>query len=242
MRHLGSIVLSPVLAAIVYIAAGVGMVKLSMNSVVVASGRDTDWQDIGIGVAVLVLAGAVYALLSLIRWSPLGPFLAAICYVGITAWAAIDPDGVVDLLGNSVFGVPGAAEAPLTGLALLLAMPLFATIFSPRRWRGRDKVATAGAYSNPYTPPTYPKPDSAAPAYSPFGGTPSSSASPVSPTPSSAPSSPAFGASPSYGATPGFGSPSPFDADRTVAQPFGARDDTTVVDPPGGRDPFRPNG
>ena len=179
MRHLGSIALAIVLTPLIYILAGVGEIKFATNSAMTAAGRGTDWTAIGIGVGGLVIAGGLFALLAMARISPLGPVLAALALIGVEVWAVLDQDSLIKLVGHSVFGVSGAAEAPLSGLALLLAVPLVITICSPRRWRSRDKVdvatyvpATAPDAAPTYATegladPTYPAPTSAAPTYMP---------------------------------------------------------------------------
>jgi hypothetical protein len=144
MRHLGSIVLSVIFAPVIYVLTGYGMVRLEA-----AQGLQTNWTDAGIGGGALVVAGALYAILVLARLSPLGPLIAALLYLGIQTWALVtDQAKIMSTLGNSVLGIHGAAEAPLPGgVTLLLAIPLLATIFSPRRWRGKDKLAVADGYA-----------------------------------------------------------------------------------------------
>jgi hypothetical protein len=158
MRHLGSIVLSIVLAPIIYILGGIGLIRLSLNSASVLSGSGTNWTDVGIGAGAIVVAGALYAILVLTKLSPLGPVLVALIYILVQLAALFDASRVQSTFGNSVFGTPNAAEAPLTGLALLLAVPLLATIFSPRRWRGKDKPAAVGTYAPPVGQSTYAQP------------------------------------------------------------------------------------
>ncbi len=178
MRHLGSIVLAIVLTPLIYVLAGVGEVKFATNGMKTAAGQGTDWNAVGIGVAAIVIAGGLFAWLVMARFSPLGPFIAALALVGITVWAVWKQANLFKLLGHSVFGIQGAAEAPLSGLALLLAVPLVITIVSPRRWRGKEKVAET--YESPvpgsaaptygdadFGQPTYPVPSSAAPTYVP---------------------------------------------------------------------------
>jgi hypothetical protein len=194
MRHLGSIVLSIILAPLIYVLAGVGEIKLATNGALDAAGRGTNWADVGIGAGAIVVAGALLAVLVMARLSPLGPVIASLLYIAISAWAVLDQSSIVKTLGHSVFGISDAAEAPLTGLALLLAIPLLATIFSPRRWRGRDEIVdaphvepnAAPTYTDiadpTYGQPAYPVPTSAAPAYE---ATPHASA-PLQTTPETA--------------------------------------------------------
>ncbi len=160
MRHLGSIVLAIVFAPLIYLLAGVGQVKFVTGT----SGSSTDWTAVGIGIAALVAAGLLYTLLVMVRLSPLGPVVAAGLFIGVELWAVFDRAGLVNLIGSSTLGVSGAQEAPLTGLALVLAIPLLITIVSPRRWRGRDKVVPV--YGG--AAPTYGTTESAAPTYAPI--------------------------------------------------------------------------
>jgi hypothetical protein len=184
MRHLGSIALAIVLTPLLYVLAGVGEIKFATNGAKIAAGQGTDWTAIGIGAAAIVIAGGLFALLVMARISPLGPVIAALALIGVTVWAVLKQASLIKLLGHSVFGINGAAEAPLSGLALLLAVPLVITIASPRRWRSKDKVAVA-TYDTAVPPtevpptaaptygdgdfeqPTYPVPTSAAPTYVP---------------------------------------------------------------------------
>jgi hypothetical protein len=163
MRHLGSIFLSIVSAAIIYVLTGVGVVKFATNGGAVDAGQSTNWNDVGVGVAALVIAGLLYAVLMMAPISPLGPIAAALLFIGAQVWALFDQDGIIKLLGHSVFGVDGAQEVPLTGVAVLLAVPLLATIVSPRRWRGKDKVEVV---ETSY-PTSYAQPTTAAPVYTP---------------------------------------------------------------------------
>lgn len=199
MRHLGSIALAIVLTPLIYVLAGIGEIKFATNGAMTAAGQSTDWTAIGIGVGAIVIAGGLYALLVMARISPLGPVVSALALIGVSGWAVLAQSSLVKLLGHSVFGISGAAEAPLSGLALLLAVPLVITIASPRRWRSKDKPAVATyvpattpitsdgdaapAYGDDgYGQPTYPVPSSAAPTYTP---TPNASA-PTQTTPESA--------------------------------------------------------
>jgi hypothetical protein len=163
MRHIGSIVLAVIFAPIIYILTGVGMVKFAANS----AASTTDWTAVGIGAGALVVAGALWAVLTMVRMSPLGPLLAGLMFVGAQVWALLDLANVVSTLGTSVLGISHAAEEPLNGPALVMAISMLATIFSPRRWRGKDKPAVATpAYPATYNAgPSYPVPASAAPTY-----------------------------------------------------------------------------
>jgi hypothetical protein len=160
MRHLGSIVLAIVFAPLMYLLAGVGQVKFVAGT----ARASTDWTAVSIGIGALIVAGVLYSVLVMARLSPLGPVLAAALFIGVELWAVFDAAGVADLLGNSTFGVIRAQEAPLSGLALFMAVPLIATIVSPRRWRTHEKTSTIYANAGP----NYGVPVSAAPTYAPI--------------------------------------------------------------------------
>src|SRR6266705_1284652 len=112
MRHLGSIALSLVLAAGVYVLVGIESVK-------------HDYTGRAIGVFALLVAGALYMLLVLPRISPLGPLLAALAYLGFEGWLLVPGVKVPSVLEHTLLGARGALVAPaLYGLPVLLAVPL----------------------------------------------------------------------------------------------------------------------
>jgi len=160
MRHIGSIVLSIICAPIIYILTGVGVVKFATDAGAVDAGQSTNWTDVGVGVGALVVAGVLFAILTMTPISPFGPVIAALAFIGAQLWSLFDQDGIIKFLGSSFFGVQGAQEVPLTGVAVLIAIPLLATIVSPRRWRGKEAVAVVETY-----PSTYAQPATAAPVY-----------------------------------------------------------------------------
>lgn len=169
MRHLGSIVLAIVFAPLTYLLAGYGQERFVDGT----AGATTHWNDLSIGIVAIVVAAALYSILVMARISPLGPFLAALAFIGIELWAVFDQASLVKLLGTSVLGVRGAQVAPLSGLALFMAIPLIITIVSPTRWRGQDKTVSV---SDNGAAPTYGTPGSAAPAYAPLQTTPETAA------------------------------------------------------------------
>jgi hypothetical protein len=212
MRHLGSIVLALVLTPVIYLLTGIGMLKIipAEGHFKVAS---------LIGVAAILGAGALYALLVQARLSPLGPIIAGLALMVATVWVLVSPDGLIKLLPDSVLGVRSAGIAPLDGVALLLAVPLLITVVSPRRWRRYAQPRAAagpapgapGGYPPPppsgYQPSGFPapgasgySPSAVSPTSDPGPGYPSSSPAPASPAPSSSSqtSSPSYGQS-NYG-------------------------------------------
>lgn len=174
MRHVGSLVLSLIFTAVIYVLAGVGVVQFAK----VNATADTDWAAAGIGMAALAGAGLLYAILVLARLSPLGMMLSGLVLMGATLWALISPSSYADRIPADVLGVDGAGHAAAGAITLLLSVPLLGTVFSPRRWRqypnGAPALVAPSGYppeSTPYpmyTPPAesgYPAPTSGAPTY-----------------------------------------------------------------------------
>ena len=163
MRHLGSFALAIVLAPLIWALSGVGIAKLLVGLTEDSSGPNL------IGLATLVGAGGLYCILVLVRLSPVGPGLVGIAYLGVTLWMAVAPATATDTIPRDILDVRGAGMAPAVyGMAAVLAIPLLATIGSPRRWRRYAEPPLYGAtvapaaYSYPasgylsYTPPSYP--------------------------------------------------------------------------------------
>jgi hypothetical protein len=167
MRHLGSFVLAMVLAPVIWIGTGIGFSKFAEGLT-----DDPDYLAAFVGLMALGLAGACYALLLLTRLSPVGPVLTGLAYFGATLWALISLSSFTDVMPQNVIGVESAGFRPVAGTAALLAVPLIATVFSPRRWRRYDR-ADAGTYPTVYgspraTPSTYtPPPPVYPPLYDP---------------------------------------------------------------------------
>jgi hypothetical protein len=160
MRHLGSFLLSMVLAPAIWITTGIGLSKFGEGLT-----NDPDYLAAFVGMVALGIAGALLAVLIMVRLSPVGPVLAGLGYFGATMWGLSDPGSFQDMIPQDLFGVANAGWIPSAGVAALLAVPLIATIASPRRWR-RYARPDAGTYPTVYgtpaaTPPTF----SAAPTY-----------------------------------------------------------------------------
>jgi hypothetical protein len=156
VRHLLSIILSLVLGPLIYVAAGYSAVKLT----VATAGATMSWGDAALGLVAAVLAGGCYAILVMARLSPFGPILAGLIYLGVTLWALLDTAGFGSSLPASVLGEHGVLQAPAGAGTVLLAVPLLATVFSPRRWRNTTAPLGEGAA------PVYPSDTaSAAPNY-----------------------------------------------------------------------------
>jgi hypothetical protein len=190
MRHLGSIVLSLLLAPIIYALTGIGLVKMSG---VPRHLSTSDYATLSIGLAALVGAGLVYSVLVMTRLSPLGPVLAGLGFLAMTGWYVGNRGSFTRTISSDALGVRGAAWAPAGAVTVLLAVPLLVTIVSPRRWR-RWANPPAAVAAPGYTPlgdePNYPGAPAYSPAYSP-------SYSP----------SPAYPGSPAYPSTPAYQAP-----------------------------------
>jgi hypothetical protein len=223
MRHLGSLILSIIIAPVIWGLTGIGLVEYEAR--LGGGGLGADWF---VGLAALVGAGLLVAVLLLLRISPLGTVIAGLAFVGATLWAGFNPTSFVDMMPHALFGRPEAWLAPANGAGLVIGVPLLLTLFSPRRWRAVDRPraatygtpgqmasqppgAAAAAYeSQPYRPPaqqygpppqqSYAEPPSAAPTYGP----PPSYGAPTS-------------APPSYG--PSYGSPPADDATTRLSPP-----------------------
>ena len=164
MRHLGSIVLSLILAPVIYLLAGVGLAEALANSSVAPH---VDRLKLTLGILALISAGLLYCLLVLTRVSPLGPVLASLLYFTASVWALFDYPSLGRLLPDSVLGVHGAADLPLNGVSLVLAVPLLLTSVSPRRWRRYAQPPAPYGLSYPPPPTPWQPPDATLPLYPP---------------------------------------------------------------------------
>jgi hypothetical protein len=194
MRHLGSIVLSLLLAPVIYALTGIGMVKMAE---IHGTGSGIHWVAAGTGLAAMLGAGLLYTLLVLPRLSPLGPVLAGLAYLGAAGWYQIARSSFTRTVHEDLLRVHGAAWAPASAVTVLLAVPLLATIASPRRWRrwaDPPAAVPAAAYPPPAglgaTPPYPGVPYPGAPSYpGPVSGPPAPVSAPVSGPPGPAESS-----------------------------------------------------
>jgi fatty acid desaturase len=163
LRHLGSIVLSLILAPVVYLLAGIGLAESLENSSVAPH---PDHLKVTLGILALVAAGLLYCLLVLTRISPIGPVLVSLLYFTVSVWALFAYHSIGKLLPDSVLGVHSAADLPLNGVSLVLAVPLLLTVVSPRRWR--RYAQPPAPYMPDYPPPApYPPLDTTLPLYPP---------------------------------------------------------------------------
>jgi hypothetical protein len=149
MRHLGSLVLALLLAPVIWVLTGVGVSKFA-DARADPSGLDI---DLAVGLAAVVGAGLIYALLILPRLSPLGLVLAGLGFLGLVVWRVVDLDGFDRAVPANFLDVRLALRNPAEGYAALLALPLLGTLFSARRWRRHDHPPAE--YAPGYQTPAY---------------------------------------------------------------------------------------
>jgi hypothetical protein len=178
MRHVGSIVLSLVLIALVLSGTAYGVTQW-LDGTNPEGTRDS--VKLAIGAAALVVAGLLYAVLVLSRLSPLGPVLAGLALLGVALWTTLALDSFDHVVPASFAKI---TEWPLGPVGVLLAVPLLATIVSPRRWRrwANPSAAVAPAHTpgpsagaafgppTPYQRPSYLQQPRSAPPYPPLPG------------------------------------------------------------------------
>jgi cell division septation protein DedD len=198
MRHTMSLLLSIILAPLVYISAGVATVKVDAAN----AASSYDWASAALGVCAGLLAGAMYAILVMARLSPFGPVLAGLGYTGLTLWAVLDRSGFASAFGVDLFGSNHTLIAPVGAGTLLLAVPLLFTIFSPRRWRRSAspvQYATVAPAAQPavYQPSAVYQPPGTYPPVAP----PAAAATPV-PAPAATPPPAAVATQPAPGEPP----------------------------------------
>ncbi|GEM_PF-5755696 len=171
MRHLVSIILSLLIAPAVYLLTGLGQLYWTGAG----TGSGIDYTQAGYALAALVGAGALYSILTHTRLSPLGPLLGAVLLLGVAGWAIRFPATFGKYMPNSIIGIQGWGHAAAGPIAVLLAVPLIATIVNPRRWRTvadgsaelvdtSDAPVAAGITWPPTVEPTLAMPASREPA------------------------------------------------------------------------------
>lgn len=88
-----------------------------------------------VGLLLLLLAGAAYAILLLARFSPVGPTAVGGVFLLVSLWVLANPEALRDLLPAAVTKPGFDLTLPGQGMAALLAVPLLCTALSTRRWR-----------------------------------------------------------------------------------------------------------
>lgn len=153
MRHIGSLLVAAVFAPSIFLLTGTGL--SAFNS---ALDDNKVYDPLGALAAVgaLLLAGILYAILVMARLSPLGPTLAGLAAIGMSGWALFDIGGYRELFSQLSIHMGGSVGE--TGLGILLGVPLFATVFSGRRWRREAlEVAPQPVYSRVPAPSSEPQ-------------------------------------------------------------------------------------
>jgi len=166
MRHLGSLALSVLLTAVLYVLVGIGISKW------VESARSDGTHSLANAAVVLLAflgAAALYGLLLLLRLSPVGLVLAGLMLLILGAWAMLASGaGPFHYLPRNIGGFTLALSYPAyNGYALFLAVPLLMTMLSPRRWRryAQPRPAAVPAAVAPYPAPAGGYPPPPGPAY-----------------------------------------------------------------------------
>jgi hypothetical protein len=136
VRHLGSLVLAVIAAPLALALTGRGLgAYFDATEAFVADPLAT-----ATAVAALGLAGLVLALLTLPRFSPLGPVLAGAGYLAFGLWALADLSSLLATVPGERIGLDDRALAVTAGVCPLLVAQLLVTLFSAQRWRGhRDR-------------------------------------------------------------------------------------------------------
>ena len=189
MRHIGSLALALVLGPVVWLLTGYGLNEYARNMIMLGGMRG----GTVVGILALLVAGALYTLLVSTRISPVGPVSVGLLYLGLAVWFTVDQVSFLEALPRRMVRGDFALAVPAAGFVYLLAVPLLATVASPRRWRRYDRPVTPRGYGGyPVPPGSMPLPagfpgfPAGAPGYPPAGY----------PPPHSQPAAPAYAAGP----------------------------------------------
>ncbi|WP_144121938.1 hypothetical protein [Catellatospora sichuanensis] len=137
MRHIGSFLLALVFAPAIFLLTGTGL--SAFQTMWVSGGAPSAVLDAAVAAGALLLASILYAILIMVRLSPVGPFLAGLGMLGMSGWAAGWSQSYADTFAMLDVHMGGAVGQ--SGLGLVLAVPLLATVVSPRRWRKHERLA-----------------------------------------------------------------------------------------------------
>lgn len=182
MRHAGSLLLSLFLAPLIWVGTGYGLTEVNKARAQLIGGFEI---EILLGLLALLAAGGLYALLTMARLSPIGPALIGLIFLALASWAAFDPESYFDTMPTDLRDGDFALTFPALGYSAMLAVPLLATLLSPRRWRRYAHPAAA----TPAAPAPYPMPAAGMPPGAvPPGG---------------------YAPQPTFAATPGYLAPPP---------------------------------
>lgn len=137
MRHIGSFLLALVFAPAIFLLTGTGL--SAFQTMWVNGGAPSAVLDAAVAAGALLLASILYAVLTMLRLSPVGPFLAGLGMLGMSVWAAGWQQSYAETFAMLDVHMGGAVGQ--SGLGLVLAVPLLATVVSPRRWRKHERLA-----------------------------------------------------------------------------------------------------
>ncbi|MBN1172900.1 MAG: hypothetical protein JXA67_12060 [Micromonosporaceae bacterium] len=247
MRHVGSFVLSLFLAPVIYglLMRGSHLGGASMTGK--AAGSAAGWQtDLLLGCALLVAAGVLYAMLLLVRISPLGPCFAGIALTSAGVLTLIDLTWVASHRELGPVTLHPSEPAGIAPVLVALGVPLILTIFSPSRWRRAKAAAPSPSEAGSGLPasslfPASPSPTSPASPYeSGSAGSSFGSPSPGLAAPSYSSQASYASQAPGYSSSSGYSSPSGY----SPTAGFGASDldeaPTTTALPTPAASPFPP--
>lgn len=141
MRHLGSLALSLVLAPVILLLGASGYTRIvdaGHGGPNASSQQQLATTTVWTGVAAAIAAGILYAILLLIRLSPVGTATAGALLMmfggcGVFRWQTL-----AQVLPPTVFGVQRPVIGLLTPFAIVLGAPLLLTAAVPSRWRNED--------------------------------------------------------------------------------------------------------
>ncbi|MEU7819849.1 hypothetical protein [Catellatospora sp. NPDC049133] len=137
MRHIGSFLLALVFAPAIFLLTGTGL--SAFQTMWVNGGAPSAVLDAAVAAGALLLASVLYAILTMVRLSPVGPFLAGLGMLGMSVWAAGWQQSYAATFAMLDVHMGGAVGQ--SGLGLVLSVPLLATVVSPRRWRKHERLA-----------------------------------------------------------------------------------------------------
>jgi hypothetical protein len=153
VRNLGSLLLALVAAPLGFVLIGRGLGGLAQVASEAATADRTDYFAIATNATAVGLAGLIIALLTMARFSPLGPGLAGAGYLTIGIWALVDRQDLLATIPVDLVGLNEQRFTAATAVALLVAVPLLVTVFIPRRWRAPVRPATQPAPQPEWRPP-----------------------------------------------------------------------------------------
>jgi hypothetical protein len=145
MRHLGSLVLTIILAPAIWFLTGLGVTRFAEAK----AASDGFGIDLSVGLAAFLGAGVCYAVLVLPRLSPLGPVLGGLGFLGMVVWRLGDVRGFNRVVPAEFLNISLVLRNPAEGYAALLAVPLLMLLFSGRRWRRHEHPPGIPEYAEP---------------------------------------------------------------------------------------------